>query len=671
MHALLALAARAGVHVRYHGWRGEPVEASRDALVSVLSALGHPIASEADAPAALAAVEAAWWDAVAAPVIVGWDGGDAELLFRVRADLDDAWQVEVRFEDGEVVTRRGRLFELPASGHVDRDGHPWCLRHVLLDGRRVTGYHAVRWELGAREGRARWLAAPELAYAEPGRSWGLFAPLHALRTPRTGAAGDLAELARLAEAVAARGGRYVATLPMLAGFLDEPCEPSPYAPASRMFWNELYLTLPEASPIAPGPVVDYRAQYRWRRAVIDRLAAAAWAGPEADELLAFARAGEVSDYAAFRALGEARRAGWSAWPTELREPPAPWAADAIARGATPVEPARWKSHVWAQRAMDRELAGLDRLGARLYLDLPVGANRDAWEVWRHRDAFVLGASTGAPPDALFLGGQDWGLPPLHPERIRERGWDYVIACIRHHVRHAGMLRVDHVMGLYRLYWVPAGMRATEGVYVRYAHDELFAILSLESHRHRCALVGEDLGTVPPEVPAAMRRHRLAGLHVAQFSMPGEAGQPLGAARADQVASVNTHDTPTWAGWWQGRDIDDKLDLALVDAAGAERERAERARARRAVLAAVDVTTDDPDGDAACAAALLGVTRALAAGDATCLLATLEDAWLEPLPQNVPGTAHERPNWRRPFSLTADAALTDPRVAALLNAARRV
>ena len=670
MDALHALAARVGVDARYQGWRGEPVEASRDALIAVLAALGHEVTGEADASAALAAADRAWWEAGAAPVVVGWDGGDAALGLRLRADLDGAWRVTVEYEDGEIITRTGTLFELPASGHVDRGGRPWCLRHVVVAGRGVTGYHRIRWTVGDRTGEARWLAAPARAFGDRARSWGVFAPLHALRTARSGDAGDLAELARLAAAVSARGGRYVATLPLLAAFLDEPCEPSPYAPASRMFWNELYLTLPEASPLAPGPLVDYRAQYRWRREVIDRLAAAAWAGGEADELLAFARAGEVGDYAAFRALGEQLRTGWARWPAELRDPPAPWSAAAIAAGETPVDPARWRSHVWAQRAMEEQLHALDAAGAELYLDLPVGVNRDAWEVWRHRDAFVLDASTGAPPDALFLGGQDWGLPPLHPERIRARGWDYVIACIRHHVRHAGMLRIDHVMGLHRLYWVPAGMRATEGLYVRYAHEELYAILCLESHRHRCAMVGEDLGTVPPEVPPAMRRHNLAGLHVAQFSLPGALGLPLGAAHADQVASLNTHDTPTWAGWWHGLDIGDKLDLGLIDAAQADRERAERVTARRAVLAAVGIQHADPDGDDACAVALLAVTRALAAGDAGCVLATLEDAWLERRPQNVPGTAHERPNWRRPFSLDADAALADQRVLALLRASAR-
>jgi len=682
MDALHALAAHAGVDVRYTGWEGEPVEASPEALIGALGALGHAVRGVADARAALAVAEEAWWDAVAPPVVVGWDGGDAELALRWRADLDADWEVEVRYEDGETMTRGGRLFDSPATGHVDRRGRSWCLRTVLVDGRRVLGYHRVRWRVGGRNGVTLFISAPQQAHPIGARAWGAFAPLHALRSARSGAAGDLGELHRLAREVVRRGGRYVATLPMLAAFLDEPCEPSPYAPASRMFWNELYLDLANAPGYAATgderarllgePLVDYRAQYAWRRAILDRLAAEAWSGMEAAELATFARAGAVADYAAFRAIGEVRRQGWASWPAELRDPAPRFAADDVLAGATPVDRARWQTHVWAQWAMDRQLAGLAETGAALYLDLPVGVSRDAWDVWRHRDVFVLGASTGAPPDALFLGGQDWGLPPLHPQRIRDDHWRYVIACVRHHVRRAGMLRIDHVMGVHRLYWVPAGLPPTDGVYVHYAAGELYAILCLESFRHRCALVGEDLGTVPEYVPPAMRRHAMCGLFVGQFAFPGKIGEPLAAPSATQVASINTHDTPTFGGWWRATDVDDKLALGLIDEVEAARELEDRAAQRRAVIAATggDLDATSPDGDAACAEALLSVTRALAATASPVVLVSIEDAWLEPRPQNVPGTAYERPNWRRPFTLDSDAALDDPRVDALLAAARR-
>jgi 4-alpha-glucanotransferase len=700
---LHALAAAAGVDVRYVGWRGEPVEASQEALLAILAALGHPVSSPDDAPAALAAAERAWWGAGAPPVIVSWGGAAADLPLRVRADVDGEWEVEVAHEDGSAGAWRGRLYELAASGHVDRDGAVWCQRHVALPAAPAHGYHRVRWRCGGAAGHALWIAAPERAFGAPPlegvgpRSWGAFAPLYALRSARSGGAGDLAELSRLARHLAARGGRWVATLPMLAAFLDEPCEPSPYAPASRLAWNELYLDLAaqlgdaydapavaaERARLLAEPQVDYRGQYRWRRALIDRAAEAAWQGPARAALEAFARdpARAIGDYAAFRAIGEVTRAPWSRWPEVLRAAPA-FDVDALLAGDVaglgPAAAASWRAHVWSQWAMDGQLGALKAAAdageaAALYLDLPVGVNRDAWEVWRQRELFLLDASAGAPPDALFLGGQDWGLPPLHPERIRTTGWDYVIRCVRHHVRHAGMLRVDHVMGLHRLYCVPAGLRPTDGVYVRYAADELYAILCVESHRAGCAIVGEDLGTVPDYVPPAMRRHGLAGLFVAQFAMAWRAGDALGRAAPTQVACVNTHDTPTFAGWWRGTDLDDQRALGLIDDAAHAQGRVARAEARRATCAAAGVSAAaaaEPDGDAACAEALLGVVRGLAAGDAAVALVTLEDAWLEPAPQNVPGTSLERPNWRRPFALDADAALADPRTEALLAAAAR-
>src|SRR5262249_2519236 len=197
-------------------------------------------------------------------------------------------------------------------------------------------------------------------------------------------------------------------------------------------------------------------------------------------------------YAAFRALGEMQRAGWRKWPAALRDG-VPHARTRDAALATGADGARVDSHVVAQWAMQRQLESLRGRATSLYLDLPVGVSCDAYEVWRWRELFLLDLAAGAPPDALFLGGQDWGLPPQSPIAMRRDRYRYFIRCVRHHMRVAGMLRVDHVMGLFRLYCVPSGRPATDGVYLRYPHDELLAVLAVESSRSRCALVGEDLG----------------------------------------------------------------------------------------------------------------------------------------------------------------------------------
>jgi 4-alpha-glucanotransferase len=325
--------------------------------------------------------------------------------------------------------------------------------------------------------------------------------------------------------------------------------------------------------------------------------------------------------------------------------------------------------------MGAELGELKRDYGGLYLDLPVGVNRDAYEVWRHRDLFLLDVSAGAPPDALFVGGQDWGLPPLHPDANRRTGYRNRIDCIQHHMDRASMLRIDHVMGLHRLYCVPRGFAATDGVYVRYRPDEIYAILALESHRHLCAVAGEDLGTVPDEVRPAMRRHGIASLFVGQFAMPGRVGDTMGLPTVDQVASLNTHDTPTFAGFWRGADIDDKLDLNLIDATRAADEHGARAVTRAALLLQSGSKPEDFTSeldDPACRTAMIACTDALASSPAHVVLITLEDLWLEPAPQNVPGTCDERPNWRRPWSRPISDALSDPQLIAALSdvAARR-
>jgi 4-alpha-glucanotransferase len=210
---------------------------------------------------------------------------------------------------------------------------------------------------------------------------------------------------------------------------------------------------------------------------------------------------------------------------------------------------------------------------------------------------------------------------------------------------SGMLRIDHVMGLFRLYCVPEGRPATDGVYLRYPAEDLLAILTLESRRATCALCGEDLGTVPPHVRPAMERHGLYRLHVGQWSFPHRAGQHSEVAPAGAIASLNTHDTATFAGWWTGADISDKVDLGLADELEATRERAERATTKEAVLAlSPELGAGSPLADVE--RALIGVTAELAAGPAEVILVALDDLATEPVPHNVPGTTTERPNWQR-------------------------
>jgi 4-alpha-glucanotransferase len=306
--------------------------------------------------------------------------------------------------------------------------------------------------------------------------------------------------------------------------------------------------------------------------------------------------------------------------------------------------------------MQAQLEQLHGGSVSLYLDLPVGVNGDAYEVWRWRQLFLVELSAGAPPDALFLGGQNWGLPPLSPFALRRDRYRYFIRSVRHHMRVAGMLRVDHVMGLFRLYCVPQGRPATDGVYVRYQYEELLAILTLESSRAFCAVAGEDLGTVPDNVRPAMQRHGLYRLHVGQWGFPTVPGKLPDVAPAESVASLNTHDTATFAGWWCAGDIADMRDLGLISAAQEHDDRRVREQQKAAILA---FAKPDPATDSLTEVerAMVASVTDLAVGPAEVVLVALDDLALDPVPHNVPGTVHERPNWQR--RVTGWATSLDP------------
>jgi 4-alpha-glucanotransferase len=311
-------------------------------------------------------------------------------------------------------------------------------------------------------------------------------------------------------------------------------------------------------------------------------------------------------------------------------------------------------------------------GVELYLDLPVGVHADGYDAWRYQDLFVNGASVGAPPDIVTNSGQDWGFAPLHPERLRESGYEYVRRYLAHHFSAAGVLRLDHAMGLLRLYWVPHGMSPADGVYVRYNAEEQFAVLCLESRRAKAAVVGENLGIVPDAVNAGLARHGIGRMYVMSIELTGQPEQPFRRIPRDVVASFGTHDLPMFAAFWQDLDIDERVRLGVLDAGRAVIEREQRQRQKQALvtylrakglLAENDAVKDAgphpsplPAGErgsegglegSAIEEVLKGMTAALARSAAKRVLVNLEDLWLETRPQNVPGTTGDQhPNWQR-------------------------
>jgi 4-alpha-glucanotransferase len=658
---LAELARLYGAQTSYRDAMGNHVEAGHESLLAVLRALRAPVEGMADVAEALRERREELDRRVIEPVIVAWDGHAPSIELRP-GNASGAVAYHLDLESGE---RRAQVAELRSLPESRSEGASRPGRRLTLAEPLPPGYHRLTVEIDGRTAESLILSAPTRCYGGDGKPlWGVFLPLYALRTSRSWGAGDFSDLETLAEWTAGLGGGMVATLPLLASFLDEPFEPSPYAPASRLFWNELYLDprrLPEMEDCPPArrliespdflrevevlraaPRVDYARLMALKRRVLEELAQRFFSRP-GDRQGDFERfvAGKpgLSNYAAFRAMGDRRGEPWQCWPERPRE-------GALAPADYDEEDRRY--YLWTQWAADQQLRSMAaearRRGPGLYLDLPVGVHGSSYDVWCHRDLFAEGASAGAPPDSFFTQGQDWGFPPLQPDRLRERGYGYLIDCLRHHLEHAGILRLDHVMQLHRLFWVPQGMGAAGGVYVRYPAEELYAVLSIESHRHRAIVVGENLGTVPGEVYEAMDRHEALGMYVVQYELqPGSQG--LRPPPAQCVASLNTHDMPTFQGFLQSRDVDDLQSLGFFTPEQAGQEKERRGWIRHGMEE--ELPPEERGKGAATDAALLRLRLDhLAASPARMVVVSLEDLWRETEPQNVPGTHDERSNWRR-------------------------
>ncbi len=700
--------------------RQAPAETVRALIESLSRGRPDEVPPGADLAAAVAGRRRELENRLAEPVAAAWDGR-LELAVRPAAGAAEV-DCRLALEGGD--GRHWRLAPEPAAGGA---------RVLRLPETLPRGYHRLELEAGGRRASVLVVSAPRRAYGsglDRRGEWGVFLPLYALRRETGGwGAGDLGDLGRLVDWTAGLGGSVTGTLPLHAAFLDPDegvFDPSPYAPASRLFWNELYLDL-EASAVpelaaseaarkllasAPlgkarkaleaAPEVDYRQVMAAKRPVLEALARelggpAEAASPERAERPAqrdafLRRRPEVADYAAFRAAGERRGRPWQAWEARLA------AGDPRAFGPGDFDEAARDYHLYVQFLADAQVCAVAararEAGTGLYLDLPLGVHPSSYDLWRYRDLFAPGAAVGAPPDPFFVRGQNWGFPPPHPERWREEGYGYLRAILGTLFEAAGMLRIDHVMSLHRLFWIPDGAQATEGAYVRYPAEELYAILSLESHRHRTVLVGENLGTVPAAVDEALAEHGVSPMWVGQFALTGDPEAPLSPPRADALACLDTHDTPTFPAFLAGRDLARRIERGLLAPEAAEAEREGRESGRRALeahLVAAGLAEPpaartkakgargerraaaEPSPELDPAAVARGAARLVAAGPARTVLVSLEDLWGETEPQNEPGTGPERPNWRRRAALTFEEMTADPRVVETLrgvDAARR-
>jgi 4-alpha-glucanotransferase len=563
--------------------------------------------------------------------------------------------------DAVAVVRRGA--RLPMAGELVLEDGTTLGRSESVPSDAPYGYHRL---LRDDAGEQLVITGPGRCHLPAGlRAWGWAIQLAATRSRSSWGMGDLADLRELGAWSAAAGAGFLAVGPLGAPNPGPVPEPSPYYPSTRRFGSPLHLRIeevPGAQPldgelaelVAAGRAMNaerlidrgrvaalkMRALERIWAAGIDRSAFSAWRAE---------RGAALERWAVFVVLTEALGAGWHRWPQEFRDPSGAAVANAASEHAD-----RVAFHAWIQWCFDRQLADASASILRV-ADMPVGVDPGGFDAWDWQASLAMDASVGAPPDRFNAAGQVWGLPPFIPHRLRQAAYRPFIETIHAQLRHAGGLRIDHVLGLFRLWWVPSGQDPSRGAYVRSHTEELLEIVALESHRAGAVVIGEDLGTVPAGVRDELRRRRLLSTRLALFERVEPARYPQQA-----FAGVTTHDLPTVAGTWTGADLRDQAASQVTpDRAGLALLRARLARA--AGVAA----------DASLAELIDQLHRRLAAGPPMLIAATLEDALRVEERPNMPGTIPpQRDNWSLALPAAIEELSIDPRVRSIVEALGR-
>jgi 4-alpha-glucanotransferase len=576
-------------------------------------------------------IDASWLDALDEEHSVAQTTIDRlrEVIGTPPADLE---------ERAPIVARPGDSLEVDEADVICEDGE---VRRI--DGELPTdfplGYH---WLQSAEGRRRRLIVSPGRCWLPDSRAWGWAVQLYATRSRASWGIGDLADLRAVRRMAADQGAGFLLINPLHAVAPTAGQEASPYLPATRRFRNPIYLRVAEVPgadgvdleddagrALSEGPLIDRDAVWARKREVLMRIFFAHGGGE------AFARWREeqgqtLQDWATWAAIAEEHGGDWHSWPEELRRPTGPELARYVEQHGAVVA-----FHAWLQWALDLQFTAATG-DMTVIQDLPIGVAGGGADAWTWQDVLAEGVSVGAPPDAFNSQGQDWGSPPLIPWRLRDADYEPFIQSIRATIAGAGGLRIDHVMGLFRLWWVPAGGSAAEGAYVRYPAEDLLDIVALESSRAQALVVGEDLGTVEDGVREAMAEHGILSYRLLWFEDDDPAEWP-----AEAMAAITTHDLPTVAGLWTGADVEEQREHGT----GTDEE---LERGRTSLMGHLPKLPDGAPVDEAVEQA----HRRLAEAPCRLLSATLDDALGEARRPNMPGTT-DRPNWSLPLPVPVE------------------
>jgi len=717
--ALHRLASAHGIATYWHDVFGERQEVPASSLRSLLEAMGIPAASDDEIHDALTAAANAVWRRPLPPAHVANESAlPTHVILRLPESLDvEILELQLLREDGSQDAYSITPNKLDKTDSVAIAGKPFVARKLELP-RAPLGYHQVRLSChGETLAELVFIVTPKCCY-EPaavrsgGRVWGPTIQLYGLRSQRNWGIGDFSDLQAALSLWTRAGAGLVGVNPLHALFPHNPTHTSPYSPSNRLFLNVLYIDPERVEDLADceaartivrsaefqtklaelrsADLVSYEAVAEVKLRVLEQLYACfrrAQLDPgtrRGKSFRSFQRRGgrALELHATFEALQETLSRkdshlwGWPVWPEEFRDPDSPDIAQFRERNAERVE-----FYQYLQWQADLQLGAVGALsfelgtGVGLYGDLAVSMDPGGSESWSQQKLLATGVSVGAPPDELNPTGQSWGLPPYVPGRLAEAGFTPFIALLRATMRHNGALRIDHVMGLERLYWVPSGEVASAGAYVCYPLEDLLGIVALESQRNSCLVIGEDLGTVSDRMRAALAERGVLSYRVLLFERRQDGGfKAPSEFPANALAAAATHDLPTLVGFWEGRDLTVRGELGqFPNDEVRQRLIVGRAEARAQLLFALEREGLLPEGmgvDTMSAPSMtpeliLAIHEYLARSSAKLLAVQSEDVLGLPDQFNLPGTTGDTyPNWRRKLSVDLETLTFDERFAKL-------
>ena len=711
------LAKLHGIADSYLDFRGRPREVSLESQTAILAALGISAGDDASAEAAIHEHETKRWTGFVPPVLVFAAGQPISVPIALPVDLQ-ARSVEwnITLEDGEPRSGVARLAELATLEETGVDERSYRRVSLALPSLPL-GYHTASVALNTGlHGTLQIIVAPDRCFEAPAiaagkRLWGIAVQLYSLRSDDNWGIGDFRDLRELIRRAAPSGCGIIGLNPLHALMPANPAHISPYSPSNRQFLNVLYVSVEDVPDFAECEAArqrvaepGFQATLKELRAIhnVDyvRVAAAKfeilamlYSHFRAQHLVENSPRGEA--FRRFQELqGEALRLhaiydaldshlrlqgpqywGWPSWPEEYRDPISPVVQRFARERAEEVEYYEYLQWLAAdQLGAAQEAARRAGMAVGLYGDVAVGANPAGSETWSNRHLYLQGASVGAPPDALALKGQDWGIPPPDPNELRTQQYRPFIGLVRNMMRYVAALRFDHVMTLYRLWWVPRGLLSKDGTYVHYPLQDLIAILALESQRHQCIVIGEDLGTVPEAMTEAMEHYRAYHYKVLLFEQFDDGTfKPPGNYVSSAMAVVTTHDLPTLRGWWEEHDITLRARLDLYPNEEV-RSQVHEARARdrvsllRALVAAGLWHWREGDPLPQYSAAFSRAVHAfIALSKANIALIQIEDIIGMTDPVNVPGTDTEHANWQRKVTASLADIFSNPDTKDILGA----